>query len=261
MIWTRDLDDLSCTRARLRLPLDHHETTYLISINCRCRREFWNIGLGGGWGTLSDWECNQAFPVKNKGNESFFWQIKTYVQELKSETEKVTQWYKVNLLQANPNKYQIIAIDPKLFIKELVDKLLLQIDNQLVKSFDKITILGVNIDEKLTFSEHGKDINKRASQKVRVLLRLHNLIPCSAKLQLYKFAILLHLTYCDIVWQFFKSSDKCQISTNSRTYIESGFYIKYRVLYCSLTKQPASLPCTKDDYKRLPLWCKKSRTA
>ena len=46
MIWTRDLDDLSCTRARLRLPLDHHETTYLISINCRCR-EFWNIGLGG----------------------------------------------------------------------------------------------------------------------------------------------------------------------------------------------------------------------
>ena len=129
----------------------------------------------------------------------------------------------MNLLQANPSKYQIIAIDPKLFMKELVDKLLLQIDNQVVKSLDKITILRVNIDEKLTFSEHGKDINKRASQKVGVLLRLHNLIPCSAKLQLYKFAILLHLTYCDIVWQFFVSSDKCQISTNSRTYIESGF--------------------------------------
>ena len=128
----------------------------------------------------------------------------------------------MNLLKANPSKYQIIAIDPKLFIKELVDKLLLQIDNQVIKSFDKLTILGVNIDEKLTFSEHGKDINKRASQKEGVLLRLHNLIPCSAKLQLYKFAILLHLTYCDIVWQFFKSSDKCQISTNSRTYIESG---------------------------------------
>ena len=37
MIRTRDLDDLSFTRARLRLPLDHLETTYLISINCRCR--------------------------------------------------------------------------------------------------------------------------------------------------------------------------------------------------------------------------------
>ena len=129
----------------------------------------------------------------------------------------------MNLLKANPSKYQIIAIDPKLFIKVLVDKLLLQIDNQVVKSLDKLTILGVNIDEKLTFSEHRKDINKRANQKVRVLLRLHNLITCSAKMQIYKFAILLHLTYCDIVWQFFKSSDKSQIWTNSRTYIESGF--------------------------------------
>ena len=27
-------------------------------------------GWGGGWGSLSKWECNRAFPVKNKGNES-----------------------------------------------------------------------------------------------------------------------------------------------------------------------------------------------
>ena len=32
--------------ARPRLPLDHPETAYYISINCRCR-EFWNTGLGG----------------------------------------------------------------------------------------------------------------------------------------------------------------------------------------------------------------------
>ena len=58
-----------------------------------------------------------------------------------------------------------------------------------------LTILGVTIDDKLTFSEHIKDISKRASQKVGVLQRLRNLIPCSAKLQLYKSAILPHLTY------------------------------------------------------------------
>ena len=32
--------------ARLRLPLDHLETTYLICMNCRCS-EFWNARLGG----------------------------------------------------------------------------------------------------------------------------------------------------------------------------------------------------------------------
>ena len=36
---------------------------------------------------------------------------------------------------------------PKLFIKELVGKLLLQIDNQVMKSSDKLIILGVNIGE------------------------------------------------------------------------------------------------------------------
>ena len=87
---------------------------------------------------------------------------------------------------------------------------MLQIDNQVVKSLDKLTILVVNIDEKLTFIEHIKDINRKASQKEGVLLRLHNLIPCTAKLQLYKFAILPRLTYCDIVWHFCKSSDKFQ---------------------------------------------------
>ena len=135
--------------------------------------------------------------------------IKKAGQELKSETEKAKRWYKVNLLKANPSKYQTkFAIDPKSSIKEPADELLLQIDNQIVKSSHKLTIFGMTIDDKLTFSEHIKDISKRAGQKVGVLLRLRNLIPCSAKLQLYKSALLPHLTYCDIVWHFCKSRDK-----------------------------------------------------
>ena len=38
-------------------------------------------------------------------------------------------------------------------------------------------------------------------------MRLHNLIPCQAKLILYKTAIMPHLTYCHLVWNFCKSSD------------------------------------------------------
>ena len=68
----------------------------------------------------------------------------------------------MNLLKANPSKYQIIAIDPKLFIKELVGKLLLQIDNQVVKSSDKLIILGVNIDE----SQHSVNIWKSLTEEL-----------------------------------------------------------------------------------------------
>ena len=38
--------------------------------------------------------------------------IETVASSLKKETENVSQWYKDNLLQANPNKYQILVIAP-----------------------------------------------------------------------------------------------------------------------------------------------------
>ena len=38
-------------------------------------------------------------------------------------------------------------------------------------------------------------------------MRLRNLIPEKIKLQLYRTAILSHLTYCSVVWHFIKASD------------------------------------------------------
>ena len=39
-------------------------------------------------------------------------------------------------------------------------------------------------------------------------MRLRKLIPTEAKLQIYKTAILPHLTYCNLVWHFCKATDK-----------------------------------------------------
>ena len=72
--------------------------------------------------------------------------IQKAAQTLRGQTEAVSQWYKDNLLQANrQNWYQILTIDPQpswLF------------DGHEVKSSDYLKILGVTIDNKLTFSEH-----------------------------------------------------------------------------------------------------------
>ena len=44
-------------------------------------------------------------------------------------------------------------------------------------------LLGINIYSDLNFSNHISDLCKRTSQQIRVLTRLRNLIPASAKLQ------------------------------------------------------------------------------
>ena len=67
--------------------------------------------------------------------------------------------------------------------QEYADGISLEIDSRVVfKSSKILAILGVTIDDNLTFRERVKEINKRAGQKVGVpLLRLRNLIPSLAK--------------------------------------------------------------------------------
>ena len=70
-----------------------------------------------------------------------------------------------------------------------------------------LSTLGVTIDNKLNFNEHINDVCNKASQRVGVIMRLRNLIPTTAKLVLFKSAILPYLTYCHLVWHFCRASD------------------------------------------------------
>jgi hypothetical protein len=91
--------------------------------------------------------------------------------------------------------------------KEMSD-IHLKVDHEEIEQKTLLKLLGVNIDDKLSFSEHIKSISVKSSQKISVLMRLKNLIPEKAKLHLFKSAILPHLTYCSLVWQFIRASDK-----------------------------------------------------
>ena len=71
-----------------------------------------------------------------------------------------------------------------------------------VKSYQNFELLGVNIDCQLMIREHKSEVCKKAGQTVEVIMRLHNMIPTVAKLQLYKAAILPYPTYCSVIWHF-----------------------------------------------------------
>ena len=92
--------------------------------------------------------------------------IQKDAQTLKGQTEAVSQRYKENLLQANPEKYQILTIDPQPSRRTPGYVLTMEFDGHQVKSSDYLKILGVTIDNKLTFSEDIRDICKKTSCKV-----------------------------------------------------------------------------------------------
>ena len=75
----------------------------------------------------------------------------------------------------------------------------LNIDNHDIRKTEQMKLLGVYIDENLNFAGHTSELCTIASQKVGMLVRLRNFIPCNAKLMLYKTSILPYLTYCHSV--------------------------------------------------------------
>ena len=84
-------------------------------------------------------------------------------------------------------------------------------NNEETKTVDKLEHLGVILDSNLNFTDHISLICEKACQRTGMLMRLRNLIPTSAKLVLFKTAILPYLKYCQLVWHFCKASDSRKI--------------------------------------------------
>jgi len=100
-------------------------------------------------------------------------------------------------------KYQVMSLGPRNCHKDLH----IVINDTVIDQKPEIMLLGVTLDDQLSFSSHVSNVCRKASCQTGVLLRLRNLIPISAKLHIVKFAILPHLTYCQAVWRFCRSSD------------------------------------------------------
>ena len=119
----------------------------------------------------------------------------------------ISKWYKDNFLKGNYDKYNLMLLGSRKNKNEDSQSINVKIDEQVIKSSPDLKLLGVTLDDELSFSTHISDICKKASKRVGVLVRISNMIPREAKLQLYKSAILPNLTYCHIVWHFCKASD------------------------------------------------------
>ena len=102
------------------------------------------------------------------------------MQSIKIQGEQALSWYKNSYLSANPEKFQLLTINPRNVDTDNNNQDI-SVDGHAIERMGKIKLLGVKIDEKLRFTSHIIGIFPKDSQKVGVLVRLRNLIPCKAK--------------------------------------------------------------------------------
>ena len=155
---------------------------------------------------------------------------------LSRNADKASKWYEDNMLKGNYNKYKTMTVQNKREITNLT----MSVQGNEIESTENLNLLGVTIDSKLNCNHHINNVCKKASQRIGVLMRLKNLIPTEAKLQLYKAAILPHLTYCHLTWHFCKASDRRKLERVQERGLRAVFKDKQSCYEELLTK--ANIP-------------------
>lgn len=121
--------------------------------------------------------------------------------KLQVALDNLEKWCKSNGMVINISKTKIMLITTKQKRAHLDNDLLHLTYNSAVlsnTSCDKI--LGVHIDNNLTWSTHIENISKKITSNIWLLSRIKDYLTEKHRVQFYKSYIQPHIDYCNIIW-------------------------------------------------------------
>ena len=121
---------------------------------------------------------------------------------MKIDLLNLNKWFSDNSLVANPSKFQLMFLGTKDY-----NNLSLDIDNSTVSATAEVELLGIIIDNKLSFSSHIKKICKNANNKLCAIIRLRNYLSLSQTKLLINSYVLSNFSYCPLLWMFCQKKD------------------------------------------------------
>ena len=99
---------------------------------------------------------------------------------LEIDATRAITWFNENSMDANPDKFQCIAMD----IKGHVD-LSICIFGNTIQSSDSMKVLGITLDSKLNFHTHVSNICRKASAQINVLKQLSHYLNQDSCIKIY----------------------------------------------------------------------------
>ena len=116
---------------------------------------------------------------------------------LLAESRNLIKWFSENKRIVDPDKFKSIIIlksnqtsKPKQFL----------IGNDVVEVASSVKLLGIHIDDKLSFNLHISNICKSASKQLNALVRLKCFLCFEERKVLINSFILSNFNYCSLVW-------------------------------------------------------------
>ena len=90
------------------------------------------------------------------------------LEETENKAGCVFNWFSANYFKSNPRKSH--------FLLTSNEQINLNLDNLIIKTSESEKLLGINIDNFLTFNELVSKLYRKASQKLRAIARISSYI-------------------------------------------------------------------------------------
>ena len=99
-------------------------------------------------------------------------------------------------MQANPSKFQALILGANLKNSNVT----FDVGGAKISPSPSVNLLGVEIDEKLSFAKHISNICSKAGKQLSALARLSKILDTNTKLLILNSFILSNFNYCPLVW-------------------------------------------------------------
>jgi hypothetical protein len=123
---------------------------------------------------------------------------KDLVHTLEQDSLCLINWFKLNHMKANPDKFQAIALGRK--TKDL--NISFNLGSCSIQCDPEVKLLGVTFDFMMNFNTHISNICKKAACQLNVMKRIGRNINKLGRLTMYYSFVMSNLNYCPLTWHF-----------------------------------------------------------
>ena len=136
----------------------------------------------------------------------------TIERNLQIALNELNIWCKNNGMVLNTAKTKVMLITTKQKRNGIVNDIIeLKYNNDPLQTITNGKILGVFVDNNLSWSEHVKHITKKIASNVWLLSKIKMFLSLEHRIQFYKTYIQPHIDFCNIVWGNASETNKLKI--------------------------------------------------
>lgn len=119
---------------------------------------------------------------------------------MNDDLDRVKSWLKANRLSLNVAKTEFLLIGSNYKLNNLDKQPSIKIEASNIKQVSHSKMLGVSIDNHLSWAKHIDEISKKVSSGIGVLRRVRDFVDRETLISIYNALIRPHFGYCSEVW-------------------------------------------------------------